>query len=112
MVLYIAKDYDPSFNDELYTLRTSMLQLKSTHLFINSNAWDSIMIDLDDSIPEGCLCNLSLICSNIKVNLPETVTDVTLRLLCELFPTKAGALRRTYMAGGNLKEVLSDCLAH
>ena len=110
MRLNIAKEYDPSFNDVLYTLRTSMLELKSTHLFIAANTWESISIDLDDSIPEGCLCNMNLVCPSIYVRLPDEITDKTLRLLCELYPDKSGALRRVYMCKGDVREVLSDCL--
>jgi hypothetical protein len=112
MRLLIAKEYNPGFNEELYTLKTSMLKSTSTHLFIAANRWDAICIELDDDIPETCLCNMNLICENITVKLPEEITDKTLRLLCELYPDKSGALRRVYMCKGDIKEVLSCYLAH
>ena len=112
MRLLISKEYDPHFNENLYTLKTSMLQAPSTHLFIAGNSWEAISIELDDCIPETCLCNMSLTCQNLSVKLPDVITDKTVRLLCELFPDKAGAIRRVYMCHGDLKEVLSDCLVH
>ena len=112
MRLLISKEYDESFNEELYTLKTSMLQFTSTHLFIASNQWDAICIEIDDSIPENCLQNLKMICSNISVKLPNVITDKTLRLLCELFPDKVGPLRRSFMCTGNVEGVLSECLVH
>ena len=110
MRLLISKEYDPSFHEDYCSLKTSMLRQPSTHLFIAGNSWEAISIELDDCIPEACLCNLSLICDNVTIALPDVITDKTIRLLCELYPKKAGAIRRTYMCHGDLKEVLSDCL--
>ena len=111
MKLYISAKYDKSFNEDVYCLSTKMLQMKSTHLFIASNLWDSIVIDIDENIPEGCLCNLELICKDIKVNIPDELTDKMLHLLVELYPSKSGALRKAYMFKKSIKEVLVDCLA-
>lgn len=111
MILEITREYDKSFSENTYKLGTYMLQMKSTHLFIASNAWEKISLELEDSIPEGYLRSLHLVCNNIKVKLPESTTEKTLHLLTELFPDKAGALRRCYMQGRDLREVLSECLA-
>lgn len=110
MVLNIAKQYHKEHIDDTYNLSTSMLSMKATHLFIASNLWDKISIELDDTIPEGYLSCFNLVCSDIKVKLPEKVTDITLRQLVELYPNKAGALRRTFLQGRNIKEVILECL--
>ena len=110
MNLNITRVYNKQFRENLYSLSTDMLKMKSTHLFIASNAWESVYIELDDSIPEGYLRNLHTVCDNITVNLPDVVTDKTLGLLIELYPDKSGALRRAYMQGTKIEEVLEKCL--
>jgi len=110
MILNITRTYNKSFVEDTCNLATNMLQMKATHLFIASNAWERINIELEDTIPEGYLRSLSLVSQDIKVNLPENITDKTLHLLTELYPSKAGTLRRCYMQGRDLREVLSDCL--
>lgn len=106
MKLCIAEQYEKGFVEDTCNLKTSMLQMKSTHLFIASNAWESITIDVNDEIPAGSLKCIPMACSNIKVQLPETVTDKTIVLLTELYPDLAGKLRRYFMMGRSIKEVL------
>lgn len=110
MKLLISKEFDKEMVDDTCKLSTSMLSVKSTHLFIASNSWDSMIIELDDSIPEGILRRLNTVCKDIKVKVPTKITDTTLRLLTELYPEKSGALRRVYMQGGNVKGVLTDVI--
>ncbi len=110
MRLQISEKYNKDFVEDTYSLATYMLNMKSTHLFIAANSWDSISIDLLDSIPEGTLRFFHMVTENIKVSLPSDITEKTLRLLTELYPDKAGALRRVFMQGGSVKEVLRDCL--
>lgn len=110
MKLNITRQYNKGFVEDTCNLGTSMLNMKATHLFIASNAWESIYVELEDTIPEGYLCCFGMVTQNISVNLPETVTEKTLHLLTELYPEKAGALRRTYMQKRDFKEVLEECL--
>lgn len=110
MRLNITRVYNTGFTENQCNLATAMLSMKSTHLFIASNVWESIFIELEDSIPDGYLGNLNMICNNIKVNLPDKVTDKTVHLLTELYPDKAGALRRNYMQGRDVREVLKECM--
>lgn len=110
MVLNITAEYNKSFVENVCSLATHMLSIPSTHLFIASNTWEEIDVDVNDEIPEGCLHCLSLACDNIKVRLPENVTDKTVRLLAEALPDKAGVIRRAYMQGTPIKEVLKDCV--
>lgn len=108
MRLEIKKDYDQSFVKDTVMLATHMLTIKATHLFIASNSWDSIRIELDENVPAEMIKSLKPICNDIKVKLPEKSDEHILAILVELCPDKAGLLRRTYMKGGNLREVIWD----
>lgn len=110
MKLNITLNYEKSFTEDQFNLATNMLTMKSTHFFIASNVWDSIYLELDDLIPEGYLANLHLVSNDIKVKLPAKITDKTLRLLTELYPDKSGTIRKNYMMGRDMSEVLGDCL--
>lgn len=110
MKLRISEKFSAEHNDGVYSLSTDMLRMKSTHLFIASHAWDSIELDINDTIPAGYLRSLNLVSKDIKIRVPETVTDKTLGLLTELYPDKAGKLRRCYMCGQPVSEVLGECL--
>lgn len=110
MILRITKAYDKSFTEDTVNLGIHMLQLQTTHLFIASNKWDEVYIELDDSVPENSLLHINLVTDNIKVKLPENVTAPILKQLTELFPDKAGALRRCFMTGQSMKGVLDNCL--
>lgn len=110
MKLLITKNYDRSFTDDTTKLGISMLQFKTTHLFIASNKWEEVYIELDDTIPECSLIHVNLVAENIKVKLPENVSPTTIKQLSELFPDKAGALRKNFMMGLGLKGVLNECL--
>lgn len=110
MKLLIGLQYNKEMVDNECHLATRMLAMKATHLFIASYKWDSILLEMDDVIPIGYLRCLPLVCKDIKVKLPETVTDHTMTLLTELYPEKGGAIRRAYMSGQGFKEVLSECL--
>lgn len=112
MKLIISKKYDKSFNENTSCLGTYMLSVTATHLYIASHSWESIELELDDSIPDNILGNMRLVCNpeNIKVILPEDITDKTVRLLIDLYPDKAGVIRRTYMSGGSIREAVRECL--
>lgn len=110
MKLEIKKTYQPVFNEDLCQLGASMLQMKAVHLFVASHKWDVIEIEICDEIPEGSLRFLRIVCNNIKVKVPDDVTDKTLRILTDIFPDKSGLLRKQYFAGKSVKEVLGECL--
>lgn len=110
MRLVVQREYVKDLVDETYYITPKMLGLKSTHLFIASYKWESISIDLDDCIPSGYLRCLPLVCQNIKVRLPETITDHTVQLLSEIYPELGGKIRKQYMFGQPVEEVLQSCL--
>lgn len=110
MKLHIESTYNSGFDEDTYHLSTSMLKSQATHLFIASNLWESIQVDLDETIPDGYLSNLNMVCSDIRVKLPKDITESTLRALIDLYPDKRGKLRMTYLSGKSLEGVLGECL--
>ena len=92
----------------MYKRQGQYLNNKSVHLFLANNAWDTLEINLDDSVDiEG----LSYIASRfkpegIKVHLPEVQTIKTVKQLCRIFPNKAGQFRKFFGKGCDLNELL------
>lgn len=110
MTLNITRSFAKELVDNTCNLATSFLKIKSTHFFIASHRWDRIYIELDEDIPENYLSCFSMVSDNIKVRLPEAPTDKTMKELCELYPDKAGRIRRAYLQGLNYSEVIPECL--
>lgn len=110
MRLIVGREYNKEMVDDECHLATNMLAMKATHLFIASYHWDSIQLAIEDVIPIGYLRCLPLVSKDIKVSLPERITDHTMTLLTEVYPEKAGSIRRAYMTGQPLKGVLEECL--
>lgn len=110
MNLAIEKSYDKRFDETTTHLSLDMLVMRSTHLFIASNKWDEIYVELDDKIPERSLLHLPMVTQNIKVKLPDKITMETVKLLTELFPDKAGSLRKRFMTDGLVGEVIAPCV--
>lgn len=108
MKLMIVKKQVKDLVNNTQCLSTDMLSIKSTHLFIASNKWDEIVVEVIDDIPMNTLKWIGSICQNVKVILPDTITEKTLHLLIELYPTKSGLLRKNYLQGSNIREVLRD----
>lgn len=111
MTLNITREYKKEFVEDTYNLATSFLKVKSTHFFIASHKWDRIYIELTEDIPDNYLSCFSMVSDNIKVKLPDVRTDKTMRELCELYPDKAGKIRKAYLQGTEYQEVISECLA-
>lgn len=110
MRLEISNAYNKEFTDDVCRLATSMLKMKAVHLFIASHVWESITLELSDEIPECYLSCMNMCCANIKVKLPSEVTYKTLQLLCDLYPDRAGKLRKAFMTQRPLGEVIGECL--
>lgn len=100
----------PSDLESTY-LKTAMMPLQSTHMFIASYKWDSCYIELDSNIKEGNLRHIGMLINDIKVKLPSEITEVTLRQLIELFPDSAGKLRKAFLMKIPLEQVIPDRIA-
>ena len=83
-----------------------MLSQKGTHLFIKSNHWDEIEVDLSEKIPEGSLKYMHMCADHIKVNLPPKVTVPVMLQLCEVYPDLQGKIRKTFTSGGDISGLL------
>lgn len=108
MKLFIVSNTSKRSERDAYFLPTHTLKVNATHLFIASYVWESIYIELDDNIPEGSLRKLNTVCNFIKVKIPSEFDSTVMGLLVELYPKKAGAIRRAFMQQRSIKEVLSN----
>lgn len=111
MRLVISKEYKKGFEENTTHLKASMLAMQSTHMFIASNHWEDITVELSDDIPESSMLHFDLVADSIHVILPEQINNAMLHQLTELFPEKSGKLRSLYMSGQDVKGVLDGCLA-
>lgn len=102
----------PSEGITLNTVKLDVKQLKNTatHLYIASNRWDSIYIELDEDIPCNMLKYISKQADTVEVSYPNNISDHVLKLLCEVYPEKSGAIRKCYMLKKDIREVL-QCTA-
>ena len=106
MTLQILKEYKVVSDLESVVISPTMLRLPTTHLFIASNKWDEAYIELCPEIPEGSLTNLHTVCTSLTVKLPEDCNEAVMRSLAELYPDKAGSIRKAFLTGRDLREVV------
>lgn len=110
MTLRIMKQYDTSMEPDVYKLSTEMLNIKSTHLFIASNKWDKIILELDEKILPGYLKCLNSTAAAVEVILPTQLSPTLVQQLTEIYPEKSGLIRKAYMTGKSVQEVLGECV--
>ena len=110
MKLNIGKDYVKELTEDVCNLSTAMLSSPAVHMFIASNSWAEIHIDVDDNIDYTLLKFFPMACRNITVSLPERCTITTVGILSSLYPDLSGKLRRAFMTGGSIEEVLENCV--
>lgn len=99
-------DTDNAVDENTYTLKPNLLQDKAVHLFIASNEWELLDIKLTDDIPQDTLKYVITKCKDVKVRKCSTINKHTMHLLCELYPDKAGIIRKNFMLGRDVWEVL------
>lgn len=109
MKLYITKDGEP-FNPELDVFFIPASRLNAAaHLFIASQKWDEIVFQDIESLDYKNLLGIPSVTNKIVVNTPAKLTENTMRILVSLFPDFAGMIRKCYMTGGFVGEVLPKC---
>ncbi|MDR1523180.1 MAG: hypothetical protein LBS29_04450 [Endomicrobium sp.] len=91
MNLYITREDKGGPYEGLHIV-TKTLKQATAKWMVLSTRWDSVFIELDDSIPLQLLSFLSVMCSDIKVKVKEDCSSKELELLCELFPEKKGLM--------------------
>ncbi|MCM1215088.1 MAG: hypothetical protein NC548_11275 [Lachnospiraceae bacterium] len=109
MKLVIQKDYAVSKDLDTMILSARMLLEVSVHLYISSHKWDSITIEICDDIPDDVLQYIRMQTDNKYVRLPEKLNERQLKMLVSLYPELAGKIRRAYMSGVSLREVVPIC---
>ena len=109
MILNITTDYRVVSDLETAIISADMLNFSTTHMFIASNVWESCIVEISDKIPAGSLKFLPGVCTDIKVKLPENVTEHQMRLLADLFPNLSGTIRKNFMLGKHLGGVVPTC---
>lgn len=90
----------------------SMLAANNAHLVIASRMWDKCFIELLEDIPEGVLKFLPEKVQTFAIDVPEHPSLHQLHLICELMPEKEGTLRKLYMKGESIYEVLPEVWEH
>lgn len=105
MILRIADKY--AADGETVCIPYSWLNDKAVHLYLASNLWDELQVDISPDIPVGVMQYVSMKCKSVKVNLPRRKLESgELTVLCDLYPDKAGALRKANMLGKDLNTLL------
>ena len=85
----------------------SQLKHNTTHLFIASNKWSAIEIDLSDDIPRNVLPYITKNQGDIAINFDEPISQHQMKLLCELYPEIQGCITRTFLKKDDLHDLLS-----
>jgi len=104
MILCISNT--PDTTPGVMTVYPAWLEDKGTHLFIASNVWDKLHVDICDEIPEKVLRYVITKCKTIEVTTPEKLTDKHIALLCELYPHAEGQIRKAAMLNRDISVYL------
>lgn len=88
-------------------LPPNSLKQKGTHLFIKSHEWNTLYIDVTEDIPMGCLKYVCEYFQSVKADVPNGLNDHVVELLAELYPNLSGKIRKAYLFGGDVRELLS-----
>lgn len=108
MKLYILREDQQLTDPSIFKVNAKHLLLNGTHVFLASQEWDSIYIELCEDIPSGFLSAIHKIAKNITLDIPEKQTKKVLDLLLEYYPNIKGKLRRAYQEGGDLRCIVSS----
>lgn len=92
---------------DTYFLSIDSLKYAQTHMFIASNKWDSVHIQMQSNMQSEALRYIPMVTDEIEVDLPEKITMDIVGTLAALYPKKSGELRRAFMSGKDVKEVLA-----
>lgn len=110
MNLYITNRPIPELSGVV--IAPERLQLKVAHLSLAGRKWDTLFIDIEESIPEGSLRQLARQCTRIRAYCPDHPSLHQVHLLVELYPEIDGTLRKTYMKGGSIRGILPEMWEH
>lgn len=80
---------------------------KAYHMFIATNTFDKVVIELTDEIPTGYVSQL--LTKHKVIPIVNEVNEKTVVLLAEIYPDKASELRYAWMRNKNkLNEIIES----
>lgn len=92
---------------DVMTIGYELLSDQPVHLFIASNIWEKLTVKLSEDIPLGVLKYIILRCKEKEVILPtRRLSSKEISLLCEMYPDKAGLLRKMDMLGRDVSSLV------
>lgn len=106
MNLKILREYKRDFDENNMVLKADMLKEKGTHLFIASNKWETIYVELHEGLEPWYLHFLPGCSNNIQVIGQEDTLNAYMQVLIELYPDKSGAIRRAVMQKQSILSVI------
>lgn len=107
MKLIIHRSKDVTKPDmETMVISYDMLRTPVTHMFISSNDWEAVYVEVTDDCPDEAFRYIILASTNIFVRVAEHVSEKCMRILTELFPEKAGAIRRAHLTNSDMRGVV------
>lgn len=108
MILMITKDIaEHEIDGDVYRVSIEYLAHKGTHLYIASQQWDELICELTEDIPLETLKYVRRKVNKLNVTFDDSHSKHIMLLLTELYPEKSGAIRKQFMLGRDLHEVLS-----
>lgn len=75
------------------------LQHQAGHLYLACQQWDKLYVELSEEIPEGTLKHIGSMAKTVEVSIPSPVTRKIMCLLAELYPDRAGTIRKAFASG-------------
>lgn len=106
MKLIISSSIKEEPLEGVVTLSPDSLKYNSTHLFIASNLWDEISVEINDDTPRNILPYIKGMTKDFKMVFNEPSNHIV-KLLSEVYPDKSGQFTRCFLKGGDLHELLS-----
>lgn len=94
-------------NGKSFTTHIENADNPKLHMFIASNSWDELIVQMKDTEALACLKYMKPNFAKITVYLFGEVTLRMVQALGELYPEKAGHLRKAYMSGEDLGGLLN-----
>lgn len=110
MTLYITKCKTPVLSGTV--IAPEHLNKNFAHAVIASQQWDTLYIDIDECIQENRLRFIPSHCSRIVVGCTEPLSRHQMVLITELYPALGGKIRKEFLRGGNVKDVLPEVWEH
>lgn len=107
MNLYIANT--KSDQDNTFWIPPLLLNDKPMHLYLACNQWDTLQVVMCEDIPADVLKYTKDKCKEIQVVDDGCgITKHKVDILCELYPEKAGTIRKNFMLGRNVYDLLKN----